>query len=1043
MPQPTPFQVFLASFVLAITCATQVSSAAEIDFVKQVRPILSDRCFRCHGPDSGTREAGLRLDERKSAITALDSGETAIIPGKPDESELIKRLLATDHDVVMPPPETGKKVSAAEVATLRQWIAEGANFAAHWSFVPPVKSAVPVTKNRDWSRGVIDQFVLARLEKEGLVPEAEADRAALIRRVTLDLTGLPPTPSEVDAFTSDSRPDAFERVVDRLLSSPAYGERMAVDWLDAARFADTHGFHIDSGRDMTRWREYVIDAFATNLPYDVFTREQLAGDLLPKSDDEKVTHRQLVASGFNRNHMINFEGGAIPAEYHNAYIVDRVSTTSTVFLGLTVACAQCHDHKYDPISHREFYQLYAFFNNVPENGLDGSRGNAAPLLKSPSRIQQVMQESMKSKIAATEKRIAEELAKAIPAGSSLEKVLIEQGATKFTILEGAKASSRGKATFEKLDDGSLRVGGPNAATEIYTIDLDTSSLVSRDMQQQLSALRVEALPDSALQGSGPGRSVNGNIVLTDIELHLLDDAGSPVERLAIATATADFSQETFPASNTIDDNLTTGWAIHPQVGKEHQLTLELVRPIAAKRVRLVLKFESQFAQHQLGRFRVSGTGASYPQLTAEHIAALSKPAPARNQEDATLIHSLMEKLAVSPELRSLQADLQKQKSELAAIDQAIPTTMVMAEMPSPRDTFIKLRGAYDANGEKVTAEVPAALPPLGSDQPRNRLGLANWLTDAQHPLLARVTVNRFWQMFFGIGLVKTSEDFGSQGELPSHPELLDYLAVDFVGADRATERWDVKRLVKQIVLSSTYRQSSRVTPEKLARDPENRLLARGSRFRLQAEFLRDSSLYLSGLLDSNIGGKSVSPYQPAGIWEELASRADGDNWTAQKYKQDHGQDLYRRTMYTFWKRTAPPPTLVTFDAPDRETCTVRRARTNTPLQALVMLNDPTYVEASRQFAARLLSDPSLKNDGERLRLAVKMVTARQAKPLELSILQSVIDYQRSHYAKHADQATKLLAVGESKSPEGLEASELAAWTILCSTLLNTDEAMNR
>lgn len=1027
--------IVFACLASAVFSNDSAKGAEKIDFVRQVRPILSDRCFRCHGPDSATREAGLRLDQRAAAIAVLESGSTAIVVGKPDASELVARITSADADLQMPPPDTGKPLSDAERAILKQWIAEGANYEAHWAFVAPERPAIPLTKNSTWSRGAIDQFVLARLEKEGLQPEAEADRATLIRRVTLDLTGLPPTPAEVDSFVNDTRPDAFERVVDRLLASPTYGERMAVDWLDAARFADTHGFHIDSGRDMTRWREYVIEAFSSNLPYDVFTREQLAGDLMPESSDPVVTHRQKVASGFNRNHMINFEGGAIAAEYHNAYIVDRVSTTGTVFMGLTVACAQCHDHKYDPISHREFYQLYAFFNNVPENGLDGSKGNAAPLLRSPSRVQQLAIDDVASKIAATEQAINEQIAKSLPPGSSLEKVLLESGEAKYQRLVIAKIQSLGKTQFATLEDGSLLASGANPERDVYTIDIDSAAA--------LSAVRVEALPDSSFNGNGPGRSVNGNIVLTDAAIFAIDEAGNVASQLTIADAFADFSQDDFPAANAIDGNRASGWAIHPQVGVEHQLTLQLSKPTDAKKLRVVLSFESQHGQHQLGRFRLSGTTSPYPQLTVAHIAAIQKPAEKRTAGENALLKSLAEQASVSPELRTLRAELKAMQTQKSALENSVPTTMVMAEMAKPRDTFIKVRGAYDANGEKVSAEIPAALPPMASELPRNRLGLATWLTDSQHPLLARVTVNRFWQMFFGVGIVKTSDDFGSQGELPSHPDLLDYLAVDFVGADRPIEHWDVKRLVKQIVLSSTYRQSSRVTREKLAADPENRLLARGSRFRLQAEFLRDSSLFLSGLIDPRIGGKSVSPYQPAGIWEELASRADGDNWTAQKYKQDHGQDLYRRTMYTFWKRTAPPPSLMTFDAPDRETCTVRRARTNTPLQALVMLNDPTYVEASRQFAGRLLVDTSAADETAKLRLAVKMVTAREAQPAELAILSSVLKFQREHFAKNTDDAAKLLAIGESANPANLDAAELAAWTMICSTLLNTDEAMTR
>jgi len=788
----------LLSVVLAVFAAPAAARAEDgLRFDRDIRPILSNKCFVCHGPDAEVRQGGLRLDERAAAFEPGDSGQPAIVPGKPGESELVRRIFAEDEGERMPPADSNKQLTDQEKELLQKWIASGADWQAHWSFETP-KRPEPPAGAEDWAKNPIDRFVLTRLQSAGLKPSPEADRTTLLRRLTLDLTGLPPTPAEVDAFLADPSPEAYDKVVDRLLASPHYGERMALEWLDAARFADTHGFHLDSGRDMTAWREWVINAFNTNKPFDRFTVEQLAGDLLPNA-----TVEQQIASGFNRNHMINFEGGAIPAEYHNAYLVDRVSTTNTVWLGLTMACAQCHDHKYDPLTQKEFYQFYAFFHNVPENGLDGSQGNAAPLVKVPTTEQQ-------AKLAEVDKAITE--------------------------LE-SRAAENGTATATEKD----RIDG------------------------ELAALR-------------------------------------------------------------------------------------------------------------------------------------------------------------------------KEREEL---DKKQRTAMVMTEMAAPRDTFVLVRGQYDQHGQKVTADVPSSLPALAKDAPRNRLGLAEWLVDPAHPLVARVIVNRYWQMYFGTGLVKTSEDFGSQGERPSHPELLDWLAREFVDSG-----WDVKHMQRLIVTSATYRQSSKVTPEHLATDAENRLLARGPRFRLPAEFVRDQALAVSGLLDPRIGGASVSPYQPEGLWTELSSRQDSGNWTAQVFVQSHGADLYRRTMYTFWKRTSPPPQLSTFDAPDRETCTVRRARTNTPLQALILLNDPTYVEAARKLAERMLREGGA-SPAEKARFAFRLCTARAPTADEERELVAAYEAQKAHYAGNAEQAQSLLKVGESPADAALDASELAAWTIVASVVLNLDETVTK
>lgn len=836
---------FVGSFFVLAALATP---AAAIDFNRDIRPILSNNCFKCHGPDAAERKAGLRLDLREAALQPTESGAVAIVPGTIDKSEIVRRIFATD-DEQMPPKDSNKRLTTAEKALLKDWIAGGAPWQEHWSFIAPKRAAIPAVSRGEWPKDPIDHFILARLEAEKLAPAPEADRLTLIRRLSLDVTGLPPAPADVDRFLADASPAAYEKLVERLLDSPHFGERLAQEWLDAARFADTNGYHIDNGRDMSRWREWVIASYNRNLPFDEFTIQQLAGDLLANP-----TLDQLIASGFNRNHMINFEGGAIPQEYHTAYIVDRVNTTSTVWLGLTVGCTQCHDHKYDPLTQKEFYQLYAFFHNVPENGLDGRTGNSEPMVKAPSPTEREKLDALARQIAAIEQELDAPVAAVDSAQSDWEK---------------------------------------------------------------------EALAASRLEGTVP-----------------------PAIREALA--------------------------ILPVVRNEQQ-------------------------QRSLRRyFRERFSSALQPQFEA----------------------------------------LSRLKAEQAATDKVVPTVMVMREMPTPRDTFLLVRGQYDKRGEKVSPGVPACLPPLVEGSPGNRLGLARWLVDPAHPLTSRVIVNRFWQMLFGTGLVKTAEDFGSQGERPSHPELLDWLAVEF-----RESGWDVKHILRLMVTSATYRQSSAATAELLAKDPENRLLARMSRLRLPAEAIRDQALAASGLLDGRIGGPSVSPYQPPGLWEELMSREDGANWTAQVYVQSHGADLYRRTMYTFWKRTSPPPTLSTFDAPDREVCTVRRARTNTPLQALVLMNDPTYVEAARKLAERVLAQTG--STDERLKQMFRLVVAREPNARESAVLRRSLEEQIATFGADHNAAATLLSVGESPRDERLDAAELAAWATAASIILNLDEAVTR
>jgi hypothetical protein len=799
---------------------------------------------------------------------------------------------------------------------------------------------------------------------------------------------------------------------------------------------------------MTRWREYVIESFNRGLPWDQFTIEQLAGDLLPDTADPTDNLRRKIASGFNRNNMINFEGGAIPQEYLNAYIVDRVNTTGTVFLGLTVGCTQCHDHKFDPLTQKDFYSLYAFFNTLPENGLDGSKGNAAPLMKAPRPGDDRMLAAITSTRAYLEKRLASPLPEVDAAQAKWEVSALEEAKLAWQLGEVSEVVSKGGATLKKLPDGSYLATDKNPDKETYEVRL----LLRPDLKQ-VTALRLEALPDDSLPMKGAGRSPNGNIVMTGVKIALRTDSKGVDEwlNLPIKAAEADFSQKEYQIGGVLTDNPADGWGIYPEVGKAHQAMFTLSAPLALdspREIKVTLDFQSQFTQHQIGRFRLAVASKAKPQLAdvlpAEVATALATAADKRNDAQAAALKKHYRE-RVSPEFAKLSEQLANLKTLREDVERMVPTVMVMQDMEKPRETFVLVRGAYDKPGEKVTPNVPSFLPPLPEGATHNRLALAKWLIDPKNPLMSRVTVNRYWQMFFGTGLVKTSEDFGTQGELPTHPELLDWLATDFAGQAGSLPHegnWDIKRLVRRIATSSTYRQSSVITPDLKAKDPENRLLARGPRHRLQAEFIRDEALFLGGLLNRKIGGNSVSPYQPAGIWEELASRSDGKNWTAQEYSQSHGEDLYRRTMYTYWKRTAPPPSLMTFDAPDRETCTVRRARTNTPLQALVLMNDPTYVEASRKFAERIMKEGGGSLDA-RLNFAFRSALTRPPSTAEFAVLRGIYEKQLNRFKATPDAAKKLLSVGELARDESLDAAELAAWSIVASALMNLDETLTK
>ncbi|MBM3832455.1 MAG: DUF1553 domain-containing protein [Verrucomicrobia bacterium] len=1175
--------LFLA--VLAPNAAENKAAEMPVDFNRQIRPILSDNCFACHGPDDGARKAKLRLDIKDAAFKGGKSGEPAIVPGKVDESELLKRIISTNEDEVMPPPKSKKKLTWEQIDLLKRWVSQGAQWTGHWAYEKPQRPSVPAIKNPAGARNEIDQFIRARLEKEGLQPSPEADKTTLARRAALDLTGLPPTIEEVDAFLNDKSADAYDKLVDRLLVSTRYGEHMAKYWLDGARYADSHGYHIDSKRDIWPYRDWVIKAFNRNMPFDQFTIEQLAGDLLPNA-----TTDQKVASGYVRCNMSTGEGGVIEAEYQAKYGFDRTETTATIWMGLTLTCARCHTHKYDPITHREYYGLYSFFNNLNEPVMDGNKPNPDPFMQLPTPEQKARQDELKSLITEGQKKIDSKVpeldnAQVVWQGDWHKKLSGVWTTFNRTAVHSAHTNG---ATLKVLDDLSILAEGSNPTQDVYEV----SSKISLG---KLAGLRLETLPHPSLPNGGSARNADGRFRLSEIEAELVTPeiaaSTNKPKKLRFAQAAADAAENNYEARKAIDGNAESAWSVATNsIAEPHQAVFVLSEPVdipmdselrirlrfggkdsAVGHFRLALAREEELVRRLipakrepwrvLGPFKTEGLPAGYlkefepekeldlnktyrgvreeirwnarpdledgkthllvhelhgvhgayyfyrtvevtgnrkaelslraddlfkvwvngrlvlerstpvkasdgsakavvdlkpgqnsilvkvvnhqgysyfafdsdlghgealPADVAPVLAATAKP----SKEEATKIRNFYRR-EYSPEFRQLFARMEEFKAEQTSLEQSIPTTMIAKELEKPRDTVIFKRGEYDKPGEKVFAGVPAILPPFPEGTPTNRLGLAQWLLSPDHPLTARVTVNRIWQQFFGVGLVKTTEDFGVQGEPPSHPYLLDWLATEFVRTG-----WDVKRLQRMIAASATYRQSSKLTPAVSARDPENRLLARGPRFRVDAETLRDLALYLGGLLVEKPGGRSVKPYEPPGLWEAVSFN------NSQKYVPDIGEGQYRRSLYTFWKRQSPPPNMLIFDAPTREYCVVRRPRTNTPLQALALLNDPQFVESSRALAQRILLEGG-ETVESRLAYAFRLATARPPRPDELDVLRDVLEQQLADYRKDTAAAAKLLNVGSFKAKNDLDPSELAAWTTIASMLLNLDETVTK
>jgi len=1034
--------------VVALLCGAPARGAAvkPVDFNFEIRPLLSDRCFACHGPDEKARKKKLRLDTREGIFKVLDDDWAIVSPGEPDRSELVRRLLSTDEDEVMPPPQAMRQLSLAERELFQRWVAEGAEFKPHWSLIPVAPVTPPSPHGTPAPTNAVDAFVRARLESEGLAPAPEAAPAALLRRLAFDLTGLPPTEAELAEITSDPSPAAYQKAMDRYLASPAYGERMALDWLDLARYADTYGYQADVETDLSPWRDWVIRSFNENLPYDQFLVWQLAGDLLPNP-----THDQRLATAFNRLHRQTNEGGSVEEEFRAEYVSDRVNTFGTAVLGMALGCARCHDHKYDPISQRDYYSLGAFFNSIDESGLYAHFTRAIP---TPTLF--LWGEGKEAEAAALAKRIRE-------AGAGLEA--IRRGADKdFEAWRGA--------------GGTPVPAEPIARFPLDTVTNDTTPDVINAGQTAHLGDGPRLVPGhegNALEFSGDNEMVCGsvrNFRRADpfslsvwvrpserqeraVVLHqsrawtdsgsrgfeLVLDHGRPFFGLIHfwpGDAAAVLARQALPTNEWTQVTVTydgsgraagihlylNGLAAETGVVRDH-LVKDIIHrgewgDAEAGSVRLTLG--ARFRDNGFRNGRLDDLRVYDVELTAAEARALA----GAGDGGAAAAREWFVARKCEP-YRAALAELQTLRRRHGALVDDTREIMTMEEMPQPRPAFVLRRGAYDAPGDAVTRDTPRSILPFPADQPRNRLGLARWVVDRKNPLTARVVVNRIWRMHFGRGLVATEADFGSQGKLPSHPELLEWLAGWFMD-----HGWDVKALHRLLVTSETYRQSSVAAKALRERDPENILLARGPQRRLPAELIRDSALAASGLLNRTVGGPSVKPYQPAGLWEQSG--------TGKSYSQDHGDKLYRRSLYTFWRRTSPPPSMLAFDAVTREVCTASRENTSTPLQALVLLDDPQFIEASRVLAGRLLKAyPADTDQDARARAAFRALAAREPDHRERAILRQLFDEQKAAYARDNTAAEKLLGIGESPWNHDLPRADYAALTVLVNTVMNFDE----
>lgn len=1162
----------------------------QVDFNRDIRPILSNYCFSCHGPDAEHRQAGLRLDEAEPALAELDSGDHAIVPGDLNASTLVARIRSEDDGEVMPPVDFHKPLSAKQKQLLTDWIAQGAVFNAHWSLLPPEKVEPPAISDPSVAiDGPIDQFVAHKALQAGLSINPPADRRSLIRRATFDLTGLPPTIQEIRDFENDKSPAAYEKLLDRLLESKRFGEHQGRYWLDLVRYGDTHGLHLDNYREMWPYRDWVIEALNTNKPCDEFVTEQLAGDLIPDA-----TLQQQIASGFNRLNVTTSEGGSIYDEVFVRNCVDRVSAFGTIFLGMTTGCAVCHDHKFDPISARDFYSLFAYFNSLDGRALDGNKKNPPPTVEVPSNDDLEQIQMFREELQMLDEEMDGELTSVDESQRRWEQRLSGGEPIQWMPLTPDKFTSTSELKLEKLDDGSIQATGTAAATDTLVIEAPAPDGVNWQL------LQLEVLADDGKPG---GLSSNGNAVLTEMEVEIASPmSGMRWLPVKLIYGEADYEQPEgkFAIGYAFDgkQEKDAGWAIggHLNPGSRSAwfVASSFLSDGEDSRLRVKLHFKSQWAGHQFARVRLSVSDA-VPQPAADQqlvlgdwdqvgpfpveyanagyyrefasegrkfkadekfsdreneltwisqptfvdatahdlptigeepsVVVLHRTIEAKTPQKVTLLlgtqdgfvlyvnqkkiadvrqqrelaslrdeyevdlkkganhillkvvshgdrasrfafavrapsapvpESVVKIAAIAPDQRtpeqseavrsyyrrvaSIDPDwlvLRSQKDaivkQIDVVEKSFPTTLVWKELKEPRTSHVLLRGEYDQKGEEVPRAVPAALPPLPEGVPNDRMGLAKWLTDASHPLTARVAVNRYWQQLFGTGIVKTSEDFGAQGEPPSHPELLDWLAIDF-----RQSQWDVKRMIKQMMMSQTYRRSQHLSPQQLEIDPANRLLARGPRFRLDAEMLRDQALMASGLLIEQQGGPSVKPPQPEGLWEAVGyTNSDTAN-----FKADTGEKVYRRSMYTFWKRTSAPPTMTMLDAPSRESCTARRERTNTPLQALMMLNEVQFVECARNLGQRVIAEGG-SDDRQRINWAFETLTSRIPSERETTELVGLLDDARAAFQRDPEGAKRLIRIGQSTPAAAIDPVELAAWTAVASTLINLDEVVTK
>jgi len=1023
-----------------------------VDFNFHVKPILSDRCFQCHGPDANKREANLRLDEPTSAIKErLESGGRAIVPGNARKSELYRRIISEDPEHRMPPEESNLTLSTREIALLTRWIEDGADYTPHWSFLPVQEPAVPAAKESEWGHNPIDQFVYQKLREQGLQPEPEADKETLLRRVSLDLTGLPPTIDEIDTFLSDDRPDAYEHAVDRLMHTDAYAERMALEWMDIARYADSHGYSLDGYRYMWPWRDWVIQAFKTNMPYDQFVTWQLAGDLLPNASRE-----QRLATAFLRNQRLNAEGGIVPEEYLVEYAVDRTATAGTAFMGLTMECARCHDHKYDPISQKEFYQFYAFFNNVNELGEIRGDGNDGP---------QVLMGTAETdtKLAALEEQIVE-IEQRIQAYEQ-EALLAERPEAIPSLKEGLLSW----LDFDDLDRGRLIDNvDPSRGFELPELEQGISGQQGyglkftpfEPLQFPIDVANFDRADPFAfsfwinphtttgsmsllMKMSSKNDSQRGyEIALTDHRLAVQLISSYPANRIEVRSTQAIQSKAwTHVVVSYNGSGTAEGLSIFidgqkvPHDVLADQLSQSIDSKARPRPLRIGWKWQYQPIVDQgyalIDDLRIYGdrtlTRIEVAELYRNSLDQSTSEDPPVFTNEEKLDHNLARKDTTYLRLRENWLSLLKQRN---GIQDTLAGVMVMEDLQDPRPTYILDRGTYDAPLEQVYPATPVSILPYDETLPLNRLGLARWLFDERHPLTSRVAVNRYWQLFFEKGLVATPEDFGNQGALPSHPQLLDWLAMAFIKSE-----WDVRAVQKMIVMSATYRQRSIISKEKREADPENTWLSRGPRHRLSAEMLRDQALAASGLLVRKVGGPGVKPYQPPGLWAEKSEFT-----ILREYVPDTGPDQYRRAMYTFWRRTSPPPAMILFDAPTRDNCIVRRQQTSTPFQALVLLNDPQFVEAARVLAQRIMAEH--KGDvSKQIALGYRLLTGTQPEKETLSLLIELFNSQAQGFKNQRQEASDLLSVGNAPIQEGLDRTELAAMTVVSNTIMSFQESV--